>query len=528
MSQSTKLELPTFAGHPIGLYICFLTEMWERFSFYGMKALLLLYLTKYHLFNDETGLNLLGAYGGLVYAVPVLGGLLADRYLGMRKAVIFGGVLLVLGHLGMAFEGQAGRQLEDGTIVQDAFALQIFYFSLALIICGVGFLKPNISTIVGRLYAENDPRTESGFTIFYAGINLGAFAAALFCGWLGETYGWGYGFGAAGIGMVFGLITFILGQGYLHGRAEPPNPVLLQQKMWGPLSREHVIYLGAVAAVFVIWILIQAHSIYVVFVKDKIEFSLVVMVMHLFSICLLIGIAWFMYRHCTRIEAHRLWVVLILIFWGTLFFALYEQTAGSWVLFSDRAMDRRALGVEWTAGQLQSLGALFIFLLTPVFAWLWPRLDRWKLNPSKAAKAGWGLIFAGLAFAVLAWSARHPLDSGLTAMTWFVLAYLILEIGEMFLSPIGLAAVTQLSVARVVSLMMGGWFLGTSYAEILAAELGKLAAVDLPKADNLINLAELLPKYEALFTFSAQIGVVSGVIALILSPFINRWTHGVK
>ncbi|MGB1142393.1 MAG: peptide MFS transporter, partial [Halioglobus sp.] len=218
--MSTAIPAPTddtqWLGHPRGLFICFATELWERFSFYGMKYLLLLYLTKYHLFSDVNGLAVLGSYAALVYAMPVIGGLLADRYLGMRKAVVFGGILLALGHLGMAFEGeQAHRVGQD--IVRDDGALQVFYFSLALIVVGVGFLKPNISTIVGQLYGRDDPRRDSGFTIFYMGINIGAFTATLLCGYLGETYGWAYGFGAAGIGMVFGLITFLRGQKYLHG-----------------------------------------------------------------------------------------------------------------------------------------------------------------------------------------------------------------------------------------------------------------------------------------------------------------------
>ena len=194
-------------GHPKGLYVCFFTEMWERFSFYGMKALLLLYLTKYHLFRDDIGYDLIGAYGGLVYAMPVIGGLLADRWLGMRKAVVFGGILLVLGHLGMAIEGHPASSV-NGVVTRDAGALQMFYFSLALIIMGVGFLKPNISTIVGKLYAENDPRRDSGFSLFYAGINIGATVSGILCGWLGETFGWGWGFGAAGIGMLAGLANF--------------------------------------------------------------------------------------------------------------------------------------------------------------------------------------------------------------------------------------------------------------------------------------------------------------------------------
>lgn len=228
-------------GHPKGLYVCFATELWERFSFYGMKYLLLLYLTKYHLFSDAAGFDVLGAYAGLVYGLPVLGGLLADRYLGMRKAVVFGGILLCVGHLLMAVEGHqavfyaAGTVLDDalrladgtllaaGTVlaeditIRDTAALKVFYLALALIVAGVGFLKPNISTIVGQLYDKNDPRRDSGFTIFYMGINVGSFVATILCGWLGETYGWGYGFGAAGIGMVIGVFTFLWGQKHLHG-----------------------------------------------------------------------------------------------------------------------------------------------------------------------------------------------------------------------------------------------------------------------------------------------------------------------
>ncbi len=246
-----------FLGHPKGLYVCFATEMWERFSFYGMKFILLLYLTKYHLFSDNHGLDILGAYAGLVYALPVIGGLVADRYLGTRRAVLFGGILLCIGHFLMAFEGQqavhypAGTQLVDaltlatgetlpaGTVLteavtrQDTAALSIFYTAIAFIVIGVGFLKPNISVIVGKLYAENDPRRDSGFTLFYMGINVGALVATLVCGWLGETYGWKYGFGLAGVGMIIGLITFLFGQRYLNGYAESPAPEWLASKYAG-------------------------------------------------------------------------------------------------------------------------------------------------------------------------------------------------------------------------------------------------------------------------------------------------------
>src|SRR4249919_3153811 len=198
--------------------------MWERFSFYGMKALLLLYLIEHHKFGDAIGLDVLGAYGGLVYCLPVFGGMLADRWLGMRKAVVFGGILLCLGHFGMAVEGAEAHTV-NGTMVRDTGALDVFYLSLALIITGVGFLKPNISTIVGKLYEEGDPRRDSGFALFYAGINLGALFSSLVCGFLGTAYGWRVGFGAAGIGMLLGLTQFLWGQKYLRGHAEPPKPL---------------------------------------------------------------------------------------------------------------------------------------------------------------------------------------------------------------------------------------------------------------------------------------------------------------
>ena len=514
-----------FWGHPKGLYVCFFTEMWERFSFYGMKALLLLYLTKYHLFSDDHGYNLIGAYGGLVYAMPVIGGLLADRYLGMRKSVIFGGVLLCLGHFGMAFEGHKAT-LIDGVVHQDVAALNIFYFSLSLIILGVGFLKPNISTIVGKLYADNDPRRDSGFSIYYAGINLGALLASLIAAWLGETYGWRFGFGAAGVGMLGGLLTFVLGQKHLLGHAEAKDAALLNARVLGPLSREHLIYLSSFAGLFGIWALIQQHSLMLNVVSWLPEMSAVLWAMHAISVVVLTGIFWFMFTRCNRIERQQMAVLLVLIACCLIFFTLYEQTYGSWVLFSDRVMNRHFI-IDWTAGQLTFLGAVFIIALAPLLSWLWPWLERRGLNPSKPAKSGLGLILAGLSFLALVWSARHPEANGLAGFWWFVLAYLVLEVGEMLLSPIGLAAVTQLSVPRVVGVMMGAWWLGTAYSEMFAALLGKLSSIEIPEG-AVLNVADALAKYDALFVYSAEIGVGSGLAILLLTPLLKRGMHGVK
>ncbi len=490
-----------------------------------MKAHLFLYLIKYHLFTDEYGYNLIGAYGALVYALPVLGGLLADRYLGMRKAVIFGACLLVLGHFGMAYEGFQASKV-DGVVTQDNQALQVFYFSLALIIVGVGFLKPNISTIVGKLYPKNDPRRDSGFTIFYAGINIGAWVAPLICGYLGETYGWKYGFGLAGIGMIGGLLVFIYGQKYLEGHAESNSPEKLIQKKAG-ISVEQWIYIGGFASVFAVWALIQTHSILVSLGGILPPTMPVTLFLHTITLTLTIGMVWFVMKQCNKVERDQMIALVLIIVAGLLFFALYEQTYGSWLAFSDRVMDRNMFGIEWKASQLTALGAFFIILLTPFFAWLWPALDRKNRNPSTPLKMAIGLAFAALSFMVLSFGIGLTAESALVSVWVLVAAYFVLEIGELFLSPISLSVVTQLSVKKVVSVMMGAWFLGTSYSEILAAEFNKLSAIE-TDAGKVKDIGAALSTYDDLFVFSAQIGLATALVFLIITPFMKKLMHGVK
>ena len=575
MSVATYTDIPVredFLGHPKGVFVCFFTEMWERFSFYGMKALLLLYLLKHHRFGDDAGYDLIGAYGGLVYAVPVIGGMIADRWLGMRKAVVFGGVLLCLGHFGMAFEGH-DAQLVNGAVVRDEGALQVFYLSLALIIMGVGFLKPNISTIVGKLYAEDDPRRDSGFTLFYAGINVGGLFAGLICAFLGETYGWKYGFGAAGVGMVAGLAMFLWGQKYLHGHAEPKDVAALRERV-GPLSCEWWIYLGTLAGVAVVWQLIQ-------------RTGTVHGAMHVVALLFGAWFVWFLVRHCDRVQREQMVALLVIILGVLVFFTLYEQTYGSWLTFTDRLMTKdmfpsmvsdasgtlpwsiwlmagspvlivlalkasdaqrrstaRVLVVVWalamavacfrdvvlvpqTAGSLTFLGSFFVVLLSPLFAWLWPWLDARGWNPSKPMKSAIGLLFAALSFLPLIAAAKIAGGGAMASVWWLVLAYLLLEIGEMCLSPIGLSAVTQLSVARVVGMMMGGFWLATAYSEVLAAQFGKLASLEIPEG-GAIDMAAAAPKYEALFQLMLWIGLGATLVFLVISPLLRRWMHGVK
>lgn len=592
-------------GHPKGLYVCFATELWERFSFYGMKYLLLLYLTKYHLFSDGEGLDVLGAYAGLVYALPVIGGMLADKYLGMRKAVLWGGILLCCGHILMAFEGHqainyaAGTllandvELADGTIlaagtllteavrVQDTAALNIFYLAIALIVVGVGFLKPNISTIVGQLYHKDDPRRDSGFTIFYMGINIGSFVATLFCGWLGETYGWGYGFGAAGIGMLIGLFTFISGQKHLCGLAEPSSPEKLTERVIGPINREWTIYLGSLVALCIIWWLVQGEPIvyatqnillfvsmtslilYAMFFKqpgarkgvakalaiaaivcgslgvileiptdylqDTLPQSLwgvlapfyqlnsyaeVLVYIGIAAILAFIGYGFI--RFNSR-EYSQTVVLMILIAFSVVFWALFEQSAGSMTLYADRVVERGG----FTASQFGSLNALFIILLGIPFALLWTWLSKRSLEPSTPVKFALGIIQAGLGFGALVLGAQFPDDAGKVAAIWLVLAYLLHTTGELCLSPVGLSAVTKLSIPKVVSVSMGTWFLATALSETVATRLGKLANVDTHQGE-VTDVGAALATYTNLFETLTIMGISIGVLLLVISPLLRK------
>lgn len=499
-----------FAGHPLGLYILFFTEMWERFSFYGMKALLIFYLTQYHLFSDSAGNLLIGSYAALVYAVPVIGGFLADRYLGFRKAIVFGGVLLVLGHLGMAFEGNAATESVTGEIERDDFALQVFYFSLALIIMGVGFLKANISSLVGELYPAGDKRRDSGFTIFYMGINIGSFLATIICVWLGETYGWSYGFGAAGIGMVFGLVTFIYGKSHLQGNGEPRDPVVLQSKTKYGISQEWIIYILSLAGTAVIWQMVQSHSV--------VEKLLIIA-----GAVSLIYITYYAITQLDKIGRERLIALTVLIVFTVIFWALFEQAYTSLNLFADRVLDRELFGITIKAGQFLSLNALFIILFAPVFAWLWVKMGRF--NPNTAVKFSLGIMLVGLGFGSLVFGINIAV-LGKVSMIWLVLAYLLHTWGELCLSPVGLSAVTKLSPPKIVGFMMGVWFLATASSEFIASVLANIAAIDTSSGEAQdLDLAKAA--YLKLFEYLFYAGMGFGLLLLIISPLLKKFMHGV-
>ena len=504
MTQSS-ISQKTIFGHPAGLFVLFFTEMWERFSFYGMKALLIFYLTKYLLFTDNEGNLLIGGYAALVYAIPVVGGFVADRYLGFRKSIVLGGILLVIGHMGMAYEGNAATASLTGEIIRDDFALQAFYFSLSFIIVGVGFLKANISSLVGELYSVGDNRRDSGFTIFYMGINLGSFIATLLCGWLGETYGWSYGFGAAGVGMLLGLITFVLGKKTLQGKGESTNPEFLEKKTMG-IKNEWLVYGASVLSTTFIWQMVQSHSV--------VQNLLIVA-----GAASFLYIVWYALTQLGKVAREQLGALTILIIFTVIFWTLFEQAYTSMNLFADRILDRGDI----QASAFLSLNALFIIILAPVFAWMWVKLG--KYNPNTAVKFSLAIMLVGLGFGALVLGINTS-GLGKVAMFWMVVTYLLHTCGELCLSPVGLSAVTKLSPHKMVGFMMGVWFLATASSEFIASVLANIASVE-TTAGEITDLSVAKESYLTLFNYLFYTGVGVGLFLLALSPFIKKLMHGV-
>ena len=497
-----------FLGHPRGLVVLFFAEMWERFSFYGMRALLIFYLTEHFLFDDAISAGIYATYGSLVYLMPVVGGMIADRYLGFRKAVTLGAVLLCIGHFGMAFEGEPARAA-DGAVLRDGVALQVFYLSLAFIIMGVGFLKSSISNMVGALYGPDDNRRDGGFTLFYMGINLGAVVAGLLCGYLGQTYGWRYGFGLAGIGMLAGLATFLGGRRLLLGVGEPPAGGDLRRKLAVGVNREWAIYLLALVGVALAWQLMQRQG-------------LVGVLLLVAGTAVVVGVTWFSLARCTPVERGRMLVLLTLTAFSVVFWALFEQAGSSLNLFANRNVDLAMAGVEVRASQFQSLNPLFIILLAPLFAMLWPLLARRGWEPSTPAKFGLGIVQVGLGFAALVYGASLAGEDKLVAAGWLALAYLLHTMGELCLSPVGLSMVTKLSVVRVAGLMMGVWFLSASASHYVAGWIAAGASVD--TSDGLDRAASLAI-YMDTFEYLALVAVAVGTLLLAASPWLKRHMH---
>jgi POT family proton-dependent oligopeptide transporter len=473
---------PEFAGHPKGLYMLFFAEMWERFSYYGMRAILIFYLTQHWLFSDSKSNLIYGAYTSLVYITPVLGGYLADRYLGQRKAVLFGGLLLAAGHSLMAVEGTGGQS--DPTI-------NVFWAALAFIIVGSGFLKANISVMVGQLYKLTDVRRDGAYTIFYMGINVGAAIGTIMVGYLGQTIGWGFGFGLAGIGMLAGLVVFVLGKSALHGAGEAPVALARPKEM--------LLYGVGLASVAVIWALVQY--------QDVIQGLLIV------SGVALLGYVLYESFKLPKEPRERMFAILFLIALNPLFWGLFEQAGGSMNLFTDRFVERGSV----PASIFQSINPIYIILMAPLFASLWVWLGRKGKEPSAPAKFGLALAQMGLANLVLVWGAEAYGVAAMTPVIFVFLYYLFATTGELCLSPVGLSAMNRLAPSYLASLIMGAWFYMTAVGNFVAGLIGEATGGH----GGEMSKAKLLEVYE-LFGW---ISIGAAIAVLALSPIVKKWMH---
>ena len=559
----------TIMGHPRGLVILFLTEMWERFSYYGMRGLLVVYLTQHFLFSDEKSSLLYGAYTALVYVMTIIGGSLADRYLGARKAVTFGAILLTLGHFGMTFEGSGSKQILsynesqfqialDGrggdakqqiitdsgksyvtftetdmviaepevvdlpkVISRDDFSMSVeteegylnmLYLSLALLIAGVGFLKANISTIVGSLYGFGDARRDSGFTIFYMGINMGAFLASIFCGYLGIVHGWKYGFGLAGIGMLIGLLVFLSCQSWLEGKAEPPSMEKLKEKVFLFINVEWMCYLVGFAIIAVSMFLVMNEE-------------LVGGILGPIGIVMMLGMIGYSMLQLQGDERSRMLAAIYFILAQIPFWALFEQAGSSLNLLTARLVDRDIFGWSVPGPVFQSLNAGYIFMFAPLVAWLWIWLAKRDLNPSTPIKFALGVALAGLGFLALVAGMRGSGEVGLTPVIFIFLIYWIHTMGELMVSPVGLSAVTKLAPARIVGMTMGAWFLYSGLSNFLAGIIARTTGAE-TIGGQMTNVAAAKAGYIEVYSQVGYIAIGISVLMLLISPVITKMMHG--
>jgi proton-dependent oligopeptide transporter, POT family len=533
--------------HPKALFTLFFAELWERFSFYGMRALLILYMTKV-LFDsmgqaaaDERAYGIYGAYGALVYGAPVIGGLVADRLLGFRYAIILGGALMALGHFTLGLEGL----IFHGN-------LPIFFASLALIIVGNGFFKPNISSFLGTFYSANDPRKDGAFTIFYMGVNIGAFLSPLTCGYLGQTYGWHYGFGLAGVGMVIGLIVFWINMKDYKDKGLPPNVEDYRKPVFLGLSRGPLVALGSLASVPIFAMLLNINEVMVplLFTIGVIVLGYIVYyAMQLInkgdtpfepegakedaaSVDATMGADTELEPtpdkddeivETNKAKGQRLLVVIVLFFFHMIFWALFEQAGGSLTLFADRNVSR--MGIP--ASQFAALNPLYIILLAPVFSWIWVKLNRVGREPSTPMKFVLGLTQLGLGFGVIVLGAQFFAIEGMVPLIFLLLMYLLHTMGELCLSPVGLSMVTKLSPAKIVGFVMGAWFLSISFAHELAAFIGKLTAAPEMEGEKVDPTVTLELYSNTYMTWGVYVVLGAALLLLLLVPMLRRWMNGI-
>lgn len=502
--------------HPKALFTLFFAEMWERFSFYGMRSFLVLYMTG-QLFvemakpdADSRALGIYGAFNALLYAAPVLGGMIADKVLGFRRTIMIGAVCMASAQFILSFNAfSMGNQL-------------VFFTGLGLLAVGNGFFKPNISSFLGTFYDKNDKRKDGAFTIFYMGINIGAFLAPLTCAYLAQKVNWGLGFLAAGIGMVLGLIVFWKNMSKYEDKGNPPNPESLKKAFFGSMTRSQIITLGTLVAIPFFSFLINFEEI-------------TNWVLILSGIAVLIYVLYFVVTDNNKEDGQRLLVFLALFFFHMYFWLLFEQAGGSLTILADRYVNKEG----FTAGQLQSLNPLFIMLLAPVFSWIWLQLSKRGKEPRTPLKFFYGLLQIALGFWIIILGAKAavpmltgapiptaemPLEAAkLIPLLFLVFMYLFHTTGELSISPVGLSVVTKLAPARMVGFIMGAWFLSIAFAHKIAGKLGQ--DISEPSGDAATALQAYVDVY---MMWGVYITLAAAAVLLVISPVLKKWMHGVQ
>ena len=478
----------SFFGHPRGLATLFFTEMWERFSYYGMRALLILFMTAPVSagglgFDTALAGGIYGLYTSMVYMTSLPGGWIADRLIGQRRAVLYGGIIIACGHFSMAVP-----------------SLATFYLGLTLIVIGTGLLKGNVGVIVGRLYGPNDHRRDAGFSIFYMGINLGALLAPIVCGYLGQRVNWHAGFAAAGFGMVLGLVQYVLGGKYLGDAGLHAAPA--KSAADAAQLRSRVTIFGGGAALLLVALGFGMYTgavpITAVQISNAAGYFLLILTIGFFGWLFFAG-DW------TPGERKRLFAIGVLFLASALFWSEFEQAGSTLNLFGDRATRTEIFGWVFPSSYYQTLQPLFIILFAPVFAWVWLRLG--SREPSSPAKFGIGLLFVGTGFAILVAAAGLAAGGVKVSPMWLVVVYLLHTFGELSLSPVGMSAVTKLAPMRVTGLMMGLWYLGISVGNFVGGRLASLYG-SMPLT--------------TLFGIIAVVGIAGGLVMFALTPPIKR------
>jgi POT family proton-dependent oligopeptide transporter len=514
--------------HPKALFFLFMVELWERFSYYGMRALLVLYLTSRTItggfeIDKDSAYGIYAAYGALVYLTPLLGGFLADKLLGFRKSIIWGAALMAAGQFTLSlssgnqvlskaasegFSALVGETVASS--VPNTANLLLLYLGLALLVLGNGFFKPNISSVIGKFYPQGDPRRDGAFTIFYMGINIGAFLTPLTCGAIGEIEGWSYGFLCAGIGMVVGLSIFLYtaSRGYLEHHADPPADSPLTRAVG--FNPTFLVYLGTFALVPVCGALIHWN--------DAMDYLLGAV--GLGAILYMLSISF----HYETVERQRIWVIVVLFFFTAIFWTFFELAGSALNLFTDTNVNKSIVGITFQTSMFQSVNAFFIMLFAPLFAWMWVKLSRNNMEPAAPMKFAFGLLLLGAGFLVLNLGRAAAVDAMVPAM-FLILLYLLHTLGELTLSPVGLSLVTKLAPAKVVGFMMGFWLLSSS----IAHQAGKwISRATEPPEGVKLSPTESMEFALDVFNKVGLFAIGAGVVLILLSPIIKRWMHGIK